>query len=324
MFSERPLRQPALPATLAVQQRRRNLAAVLRAGQARSDRLLADAERFRDELILAVSRRIAAEEALRSLNVELERRVAERTRDLAVARDEAEASNRVKNMFLATLSHELRTPLNAIIGFSDLLLQGLAGPLVDEQMNQIEIINRSGRTLLSLISDLLDISRIEAGKLVLEMQPVSLPQVVEQQWQSVEIQAHAKRLSIELRPGPADAMVQADPQRLRQIVGNLLSNAIKYTDQGTVSVECTVGESNATVWVRDTGIGIPDDHRTLLFQPFHRATCARSRTREGTGLGLAICDRLLREMGGEIGYESALGAGSLFWFTLPLSIPLAN
>ena len=129
MFSARPLRRPALPATLAVQQRRRNLAAVLRAGQARSDRLLADAERFRDELRLAVSQRIAAEEALRSLNAELELRVAERTRDLAVARDEAEARNRVKNTFLATISHELRTPLNAIIGFSDLLLHGLAGPL---------------------------------------------------------------------------------------------------------------------------------------------------------------------------------------------------
>jgi signal transduction histidine kinase len=324
MFSSALPRWPALPAALAIQQRRRNRATALRAERARSDRLLADAERFRDELILAVSRRIAAEEALRRLNAELELRVAERTRDLAVARDEAEASNRVKNMFLATLSHELRTPLNAIIGFSDLLLHGLAGPLVDEQTNQIEIINRSGRTLLSLISDLLDISKIEAGKLVLEVQPVSLRQVVEQQWQSVEIQAHAKRLSLELRPGPADATVQADPQRLRQIVGNLLSNAIKYTDRGTVSVEWTVGESKATVWVRDTGIGIPDDHRTLLFQPFHRVTCSRSSTREGTGLGLAICERLLREMGGEIGYESALGAGSAFWFTLPLSVPLAK
>ena len=270
MFSSRLMRRPASPATMAIQPCRRKRAAALRAEHARSDRPLADAERVRGELILAVSQRIAAEEALRCLNAELELRVVERTRDLAVARDEAEASNRVKNMFLATISHELRTPLNAIIGFSDLLLHGLAGPLAAEQTKQIEIINRSGGALLSLVSDLLDISKIEAGKLVLEVQPVSLPQVVEQQWQSAEIQAHAKRLSLELRPGPADATVRADPQRLRQVIGNLLSNAIKYTDQGTVSVEWTIGESKATVWVRDTGIGIPHDHRALLFQPFHR------------------------------------------------------
>ena len=181
MFSSRLLRRLALPAMLR-QQRRRKFAAALRADRAQSGRLLADAERFRDELGLAMSQRIAAEEALRSLNAELELRVAERTRDLAVARAEAEASNRVKNMFLATMSHELRTPLNAIIGFSDLLLHGLAGPLADEQTKQIEIINRSGRRLLSVISDLLDISKIEAGKVVLEVQPVSLPQVVEQPW----------------------------------------------------------------------------------------------------------------------------------------------
>jgi signal transduction histidine kinase len=318
MLSSGLLRRALLPATLPVQ-RHREIATALRVEHGRSDRLPADAERFRDELILAVSQRIEAEEALCRLNAELEARVAERTRDLAVARDEAEASNRAKNMFLATMSHELRTPLNAIIGFSDVLLLGLAGPLVDEQIKQIETINLAGRTLLSLISDLLDISKIEAGKLALEVQPVSLPQVVEQQWQSVTIQARAKRLSLELRPGPADVTVRADPQRLRQVVGNLLSNAIKYTDQGTVSVEWTVAESKTTVWIRDTGIGIPEDHRTLLFQPFRRATCSHSKAREGSGLGLAICDRLLREMGGEIGYESTLGVGSLFWFTLPLA-----
>jgi signal transduction histidine kinase len=324
MFSSRPLRRPALPATLAVLQPGRNLAAALHAEHSRSDRLLPDADRVRDELRLAVSQRIAAEEALRSLNAELELRVTERTRDLAVARHEAEARNRVKNTFLATISHELRTPLNAIIGFSDLLLHGLTGSLVDEQTKQIEIINRAGRTMLSLISDLLDISKIEAGKLVLEVEPVSLPQVVEQQFQSVEIEAHAKRLSLELRPGPTDVTVQADLERLRQILGNVLSNAIKYTDEGTISVAWTVGDSKATVWVRDTGIGIPDDDRTLIFQPFHRATCSRSKAREGTGLGLAICDRLLREMGGEIGCESTLGAGSLFWFTVPLTTEHAH
>jgi|GEM_PF-5627154 PAS domain S-box len=291
----------------------------LREAQAQSDRLRMDAERSRDELMRAVAQRFEAEEALRGLNAKLEQRVAERTRDLAVARDEAEASNRVKNMFLATMSHELRTPLNSIIGFSDLLLHGLAGPLPGEQRTQIEIINRSGRTLLAVISDLLDVSKIEAGKLVLELQRVSLTQLVEQQWQSAAIQAQARQLDLRPPEGPAGVMVSADPQRLRQVLGNLLSNAIKYTDHGSITGGWRVDGTRATVWIRDTGIGIPGEHRALLFRPFHRVEGARSRTREGTGLGLAICDRLVREMGGEIGYESTPGVGSMFWFSLPLA-----
>ncbi|HWJ06370.1 MAG TPA: ATP-binding protein [Steroidobacteraceae bacterium] len=291
----------------------------LREAQAQSDRLRMEAERSRDELMHAVAQRYEAEEALRGLNAELEQRVAERTRDLAVARDEAEASNRVKNMFLATMSHELRTPLNSIIGFSDLLLHGLAGPLAGEQRTQIEIINRSGRTLLAVISDLLDVSKIEAGKLVLELQRVSLAQLVEQQWQSAAIQAEARHLTLQLPEGPAGVVVSADPQRLRQVLGNLLSNAIKYTDHGSITGGWRVDGTRATVWIRDTGVGIPDEHRALLFRPFHRVEGARSRTREGTGLGLAICDRLVREMGGEIGYESTIGVGSTFWFSLPLA-----
>jgi signal transduction histidine kinase len=231
--------------------------------------------------------------------------------------------DRLKSEFVSIVSHELRTPLTSIKGALQLLIdEGLAADPDHAMLLNVALSNTE--RLVRIINDILDISKIEAGKLELNARPHAVADVVKQSLQNVEPIAHGALVGLKADIEAGVPAVQVDLDRVIQVLVNLLSNAIKYTDQGTVSVEWTLEESTATVRVRDTGIGIPDDHRTLLFQPFHRATCSRSRTREGTGLGLAICDRLVREMGGAIGYESAPGAGSVFWFTLPLSVPLVD
>ena len=249
----------------------------------------------------------------------IERELAERTRDLVSARDQATAANRVKDIFLATMSHELRTPLNSIIGFSGLLLDGLTGKLDDEQRRQIDIVHKSGQHLLGLISDVLDISKIETGRLPLDLAPVRLRQLVEEQMQSVETQAAERGLGLDVELPEASLSVIGDAKRVRQVLNNLLSNAIKYSDRGRISVRTRVDGDFARVEVEDMGIGIPAEELPKIFQPFHRVPLPKGTVREGTGLGLAVSKRLVVAMGGEIGVESEPGRGSRFWFTLRIA-----
>lgn len=270
--------------------------------------------RVRTERALAES-----ESRLRTLNDELEWMVAERTQELVAARDQAETSNRVKDIFLATMSHELRTPLNSIIGFSDVLLSGIAGDLNEEQRTQLGIINRSGQQLLGLISDVLDISKIESGKLTLRLAPFSLTDLLREQQRVFELQAAERGLEVRFDFPAEPLQVMADAQRVRQVIGNLLANALKFTDRGGVGLIAEVTGNFVRVTVFDSGIGIAPEDQARLFRPFQRIAPASGRLREGTGLGLAISRRLVEAMGGDIGVTSEAGIGSRFWFTLPLA-----
>lgn len=246
---------------------------------------------------------------------------------LREAKHAAEAADRLKSAFLATMSHELRTPLNSIIGFTGILLQGLPGPLNAEQAKQLGMVQNSARHLLSLINDVLDISKIEAGELTIDHErfelKASLSKVSDIVRPLVEKRGLALRLEIEECIGD----MHGDARRVEQILLNLLANAVKFTDAGAITLsartELIVGEDGGgsvpgvRLSVSDTGVGIRPEHLDELFQPFRQIDCALTRRYEGTGLGLAICDRLSRLMGGRIEVQSRYGEGSRFSVMLP-------
>jgi PAS domain S-box-containing protein len=260
-----------------------------------------------------------SEARLRSLNMELEDRILERTRELVLAKDRAETADRVKSVFLGTVSHELRTPLNSIIGFTDLILSGLSGPVTAEQRKQLGIVLSASRQLLALISDFLDISKIEAGAITLKPGPVHLPGDLRNELAAYYDLARDRAIELDVETNGCEIVATADVQRVRQVLGNLVSNALKFTDAGRVQVRFESRQNVALVSVEDSGIGIPAEHLWTLFEPFKRIEIPGQRTREGTGLGLAIARRLTEAMGGQIGVESSPGRGSRFWFTLPLA-----
>jgi PAS domain S-box-containing protein len=260
-----------------------------------------------------------SEARLRSLNIDLEDRIIDRTRELVLAKDRAETADRVKSVFLGTVSHELRTPLNSIIGFTDLILSGMAGPVTIEQRKQLGIVLSAGRQLLALISDFLDISKIEAGAISLRIAPVHLPGDLRNELTVFDGLARESGLALDVQASGCKIVAAADVQRVRQVLGNLLSNALKFTDSGCVRVRFESRHNSALVSVEDTGIGIPTEHLLTLFEPFRRIEMPGQKARDGTGLGLAIARRLTEAMGGQIGVESTPGRGSRFWFTLPLA-----
>jgi len=269
-----------------------------------------------------ITARRRAEEAIREVNVSLERRVAERTAELALARDRAEGADRTKSAFLATMSHELRTPLNSIIGFTGLLLRGLAGPLNAEQTKQLCMVRDSGQHLLALINDVLDISKIEAGQIEIANAPFDLPESIQKVVQTVTPLANKKQLPLIAQIAPDVSRITSDRQRVEQILLNLLSNAIKFTEQGevTLTAEIVPGmpRSALRISVADTGLGIKRENLDKLFQPFRQLDTGLTRQHEGTGLGLAICKRLVERLGGTITVESEWGKGSTFQCTLPI------
>ena len=269
-----------------------------------------------------ITARRRAEEAIREVNVSLERRVAERTAELALARDRAEGADRTKSAFLATMSHELRTPLNSIIGFTGLLLRGLAGPLNAEQTKQLRMVKDSGQHLLALINDVLDISKIEAGQIEIANAPFDLPESIQKVVQTVTPLANKKQLPLIAQIAPDVSRITSDRQRVEQILLNLLSNAIKFTEQGevTLTAEIVPGmpRSALRISVADTGLGIKRENLDKLFQPFRQLDTGLTRQHEGTGLGLAICKRLVERLGGTITVESEWGKGSTFQCTLPI------
>ena len=265
-----------------------------------------------------ITERKRAEEELRATQASLEQRVIERTAELAAAKDRAESADRVKSAFLATMSHELRTPLNSIIGFTGLMLQGLAGPLNAEQTKQLRMVKDSGQHLLALINDVLDISKIEAGQIEIATAPFDLPESIQKVVQTVTPLAEKKRLPVITRIEPDVNLITSDRRRVEQILLNLLSNAIKFTEQGGVTLTAEVLAGTLQISVTDTGIGIQPEDLAKLFQPFRQLDTGLTRQHEGTGLGLAICKRLVERLGGAITVESEWGKGSTFQFTLPI------
>lgn len=249
----------------------------------------------------------------------LEELVKERTGELARARDKAQEADRLKSAFLASMSHELRTPLNSIIGFTGILLQGLAGPVNEEQKKQLTMVRNSSQHLLQLINEVLDISKIEAGELKLLPDWFNLTQAVDSVVKLMRPLADKKGLTIRMDPVPADAdRLFHDRRRVEQVLINLVNNAVKFTENGEVHVRCERLGDEVVVSVRDTGIGIKAEDMGSLFETFRQIETGLTRRYEGTGLGLSISRRLVELMGGWIRAESeGPGRGSIFTFALP-------
>lgn len=255
-----------------------------------------------------ITARKRSEEELRNTLAELE-----------LAKEKAEAADRLKSAFLATMSHELRTPLNSIIGFTGIILQGLVGPLNDEQKKQLGMVKNSATHLLSLINDVLDISKIEAGQLTITSQLFNLHESVEKVVKTVRPLIETKGLILDVDLVPEIGTIKSDQRRVEQILLNLIGNAIKFTDKGKIGVNGYIKGNSICISVSDTGIGIKDDDLANLFKPFHQLESGLTRRYEGTGLGLSICKKLLDHLGGDILVDSTVGKGSTFSFTLPLS-----
>jgi signal transduction histidine kinase/DNA-binding response OmpR family regulator len=279
---------------------------------------------------LDITERKQAEAALLEERALLARRVMERTADLSAANAELARAARLKDEFLASMSHELRTPLNAVLGLSEALREEAYGALNDQQDRALGTIAESGQHLLELINDILDLAKIGAGKLELEIEPVAVSTICQASLRLVKEAATKKQIAVESAIDPAITILHADGRRLKQILVNLLSNAVKFTPaRGTVGLEVRGGAAGHTVdfTVWDTGIGIAPEQLDRLFQPFVQLDSRLARQYQGTGLGLALVYRMAEMHGGGVAVSSEVGVGSRFTVSLPweaASEPLPN
>ncbi|WP_407355822.1 PAS domain-containing sensor histidine kinase [Methanolobus sp. WCC5] len=246
-----------------------------------------------------------------------ERKIAEQA--IMKAMLAAEEANEIKSKFLASMSHELRTPLTSVIGFSEALIRGDAGKINDEQRHYLTYIEKSGMHLLKLINELLDISKIESGKMELNLEEVSLNNVFSEVENMVYPMASCKNIKLQFNTFSHDTVLQADSNKLKQILLNLLSNAIKFTpEHGSVNVDSMLIDGSIRISVSDTGIGIPYEQQQKVFEPFTQVNSPLSRDNNGTGLGLALVKSFVELHNGDIDLESEPGRGSKFTFSIPL------
>jgi signal transduction histidine kinase len=262
-------------------------------------------------IIRDTSERKQAEDQLRAMQETF-------TRELQSSNREIERADRLKTEFLSSMSHELRTPLHTIIGFSELLAEELKSPLNDDQKRFIQHINRDSEHLLDLINEILDLSKIEAGRLELRRGTFNMAVAIEELLASIRPHSEANVIRIETCLD-ATITLNADPLRFRQILCNLVSNAIKFTPEGgRIYVDALRHDGFVEISVKDNGIGVPKDEHESIFEKFHQASETTRVVREGTGLGLAITKALVEQHGGDIWLESEPGKGSRFTFTIPL------
>jgi signal transduction histidine kinase len=257
---------------------------------------------------------------LRKAHDELEEKVEERTKELIIANIKLKELDRLKSMFLASMSHELRTPLTTIIGFSSWLLMGTEGSLNEEQSKQLDMVKRSANHLLDLINDLLDISKIEAGKMTLNIEDFNVIEVVNEVKSNLYPLAKNKNLEL-IFNAPAAIKMNSDLLRIRQILMNLIGNAIKFTNSGKVILEVNLIDKDYIKFIiSDTGIGIKDEDINMLFKPFQQLDMSSTKKHEGSGLGLYLSKKLVDLLHGTISVKSKLGEGSEFSFILPINI----
>ena len=262
--------------------------------------------------VIDLLRTFASQSALAIQNARLFREIEDKSRQL-------EAASRHKSEFLANMSHELRTPLNAIIGFSEVLFERMFGEINDKQAEYLADILESGRHLLSLINDILDLSKIEAGRMELDRSDFNLPGAIENTLTLVRERAHRRGIALERMLDPRLSTIHADERKVKQVLLNLLTNALKFTPEGgRIEVRAGVQGSFAEISVTDTGVGIAPEDQQTVFEEFRQVGIAAKKV-EGTGLGLAISRKFVELHGGKIWVTSQVGVGSTFAFTLPLS-----
>jgi len=270
-------------------------------------------------------------EALKQLNSELEQRIRAATADLAEQNarlqwqsQEVERANRLKSEFLASMSHELRTPINALIGYSALLLDGVLGDVNPRQQDALGRGRAAAEHLLALINDILDLAKIEAGKMPLHLEPVSLRDVTLEVTQQIEPMVRKKQLDFVIDVAPDCPAIHSDRTKIKQVLLNLLSNAVKFTNRGGVSVEARRAPAGVRIDVIDTGIGIRPSDLQAIWEDFRQVDQSRTREFGGTGLGLSITRKLLERLGGSVTVQSVYGEGSTFSVYLPLVVPITN
>jgi signal transduction histidine kinase len=272
-----------------------------------------------------ITERKVANEELAAYRQSLEALVETRTADLEEANRQLREATTAKSEFLANMSHELRTPLNSVIGFSGILSEGLAGPLTDEQHTQVGMINVSGRHLLSLVDDILDLAKIEAGRAEVHIEPVDVAALVQAVASAIEPLAQEQGLELRAETDGCSTTLHSDSGKIRQILFNLIGNAVKFTEHGSVVVVAQSEPDGAFSFaVSDTGHGIAQQDMERIFAAFTQVPVSASAKPRGTGLGLRISREYAHMLGGEITVRSEVGVGSTFTLTLPAEPPKAG
>jgi PAS domain S-box-containing protein len=280
-----------------------------------------------EKLLEEIEERTSAQAALKEAHDELEQKVVQRTRELQLAKDEAEQASRAKSFFLASMSHEFRTPLNAVIGYSEMLIEEAEDEGGEERLADLRRIRTAGKHLLTLVNDVLDLSKIEAGRMELFVDTFEVDAFIDEAVETCRPLAERNHNTLTVRRAASLGRMTGDATRLRQCLFNLLSNACKFTENGSVTLEVDQVDRDGRAWLRlkvqDTGIGIDPETMQRLFKNFVQADAATSNKYGGTGLGLALSQRLANLMGGEITGDSTLGQGSTFTILVPVE-PLGS